>query len=299
MEISTEWTQWTPSYDPRRMNGAVVAEDEHGRLIETADCGQRCPGCGLCCAGYRDVVTADYAGTEGFEGNLRLGRGGLIQLEDSLWYRVAACGESCPGYGRCCRPVKQRHRPETVADARHILLEDNATWRWQMQEALLILAHEGTSEAVNVLETFMPLAHTRIAGFAECALDEGRYFATVPRNAEEAEAMMKRKVLDRWEERAVEAYGKIEELEYELGPLRYEVEIAQRLLDKAQDEAARQTWQTQMDVHQMLVDMAEGDLEEQREELALCEAMVAEMEADLTIERQEALQDMDDSKDLL
>jgi hypothetical protein len=35
------------------------------------------------------------------------------------------------------------------------------------------------------LEAFMLRAHTRLAGFVECALDEGRYFATIPHNAEE------------------------------------------------------------------------------------------------------------------
>lgn len=75
-----DWTQWIPPCDPRRVDGAIVTEDEHGRLIETADCGQRCPGCGLCCADYRDAIRADYAGTEEFEGNLKLGRGGLTGL---------------------------------------------------------------------------------------------------------------------------------------------------------------------------------------------------------------------------
>jgi hypothetical protein len=275
-----DWIHWVHPYDPRRVEGAAVAEDEHGRLIETADCGRRCPGCGVCCAGYRDVVTADYFGIEEFEGNLRFGCGGLIRLEQNLWYRVPQCGPSCPGYGRCCKPFDLRQRPETVADAHRILLEDETSQRWQMQEALLILAHEGEREAVAVLEAFMPRAHTRVAGFAECALDEGRFFATVPRNAEEAQQMKKREILDRWEERAVDAYGKIEELESELGNRRYEAEIAQRLLDKAKDQSARETWQTQVDVLQMLVHMTESDLEEQREELALCEAMVAEMEAD-------------------
>ena len=143
-EKTMHWTQWTPPCDPRRMDGAIVHEDEHGRLIETADCGQRCPGCGLCCADYRDTITADYAGTEEFEGNLKLGRGGLIRLEENVWYRVPHCGPSCPGYERCCRPFQLRRRPETVADARRILLEDDASQRWEMQESLLILAHEGT-----------------------------------------------------------------------------------------------------------------------------------------------------------
>ena len=295
VEIGVDWTPWLPPYDPRRVENAAVIEDEHGRMIEEADCGQRCPGCGLCCTGYRDVLTSDYAGGEEFEGNLKLGRGGLIKLEGNLWYRIPDCGPSCPGYGRCCRPFELRQRPGTVADARRILLEDDTSKKWEIRESLLILAHEGTAEAVQVLETFMPRAHTRIAGFAECALDEGRFFASIPRNAEEAEAMMKRKVLDRWEERSVEAYGRVEELERELEPLRYEVEIARRLLDKAQDEAARQTWQIQVDIHQMFVDQTEGDLEEQRAELALCEAMVAEMEADQGISLMDEFFNPDDS----
>ena len=59
-------------YDPRWGDAATVIQDEHGRLIETADCGVRCPGCGICCEGCRDVITADYAGVEEYEGNLKL-----------------------------------------------------------------------------------------------------------------------------------------------------------------------------------------------------------------------------------
>ncbi|PKO20928.1 MAG: hypothetical protein CVU38_17540 [Chloroflexi bacterium HGW-Chloroflexi-1] len=277
-----DWTPWMPSYDPRLGDGATVVEDTHGRLIETADCGVRCPGCGICCAGYRDVVVADYEGVEEFEGNLKLGRGGLIRLENGAWYRSATCGEACPGYEQCCQPFDLRQRPETVADARRVLLEDEASPRWQMQEALLILAHEGTAEAVDGLEAFMPRAHTRLAGFAECALDEGRYFATVPRNAEEERTMLKREVLQAWEERAIEAQGQIWDfLEPKLARAQYELEIAQRLLAKAPDEAPRQTWQTQVDVLEMLVGVSEGDLARQQDEVALCETMIAEIEADL------------------
>ena len=280
MDNPVEWTQWVPPRDPRRLDGKKVTEDEHGRLIESADCGLCCPGCGICCAGYRDRITADYAGAEEFEGNLKPGHGGLVPLEGSLWHRVSTCGEPCPGYGRCCPPFEQRHRPETVANARRVLF-DGASPRWQMQEALLILAHEGTAEAVEVLESFMPRAHTRLAGFAECALDEGRCFASVPRNAEEARVLMKREVRAKWEDRAVEAYGKTEDVEAELERLRYEVEIAQRLLDKAQDEAARENWRTKVDVLEMLAQEAEGNREAQQREVALCDAMVAEIDADL------------------
>jgi hypothetical protein len=256
-------------------------EDEHGRLLETADCGQRCPGCGICCDGYRDRITFDFAGQDEFEGNLQFVRGNLVKLESGQLYRQPSCGESCPGYGRCCQPFEQRQRPETTSDATRILLESEVTWRWQMQEALLILAHDGSDEAVEVLESYMPRAHARIKGFAECALDEGRFFASVPRNAEEAEQMMKREVLRAWQDRAVEAFSKIEELAPELERTQYELEIAQRLLDKAQDDADRETWQTQVDVLIMLVQRTEGKLAEQEQEQELCDTMVAEIEADL------------------
>ena len=98
--------------------------------------------------------------------------------------------------------------------------------------------------------------------------------------------MMKRKVLQAWEDRAISAQSKIEEsLEPELERLRYELEIAQRLLVKAQDEAARETWQTQVDVLQMVIGMTESEMTEQQEELSLCEAMIAEIKADLTADQ--------------
>jgi hypothetical protein len=282
MDCATGWQRWLLSFDPRLVDGANVTQDEHGRWIKFADCGTRCPGCGLCCAGYRDVISADYAGVEEYEGNLKHGRGGLVKLEEGSWYRSATCGESCPGYGQCCQPYALRQRPETVTDARRILLEDIAAPRWAMEEALLTLAHDGTTGAVETLEMFIPIAHTRLAGFTECALDEGRYFATVPRNAEEERRMMKQEVRQVWEDRAVAAQGRLwEDLEPQLARQSYELEIARRLLAIAPDEAARQSWQTQVDVLGMLVGIAEGDLAEQQEELALCDAMVAEIEADL------------------
>jgi hypothetical protein len=99
--------------------------------------------------------------------------------------------------------------------------------------------------------------------------------------------MLKREILASWERRAADAYSKIEELEYDAERFRYETEIAQRLLDKALDDAARETWRIQVDVLQMMADMAEGDLAERQEELALCDAMIAEIEADLAAEQPE------------
>jgi len=95
MNNTPVWQRWLPPYDPRLVDGANVTQDEHGRLIEAADCGTRCPGCGLCCAGYRDVITADtYAGVEEYEDNLKLTRGGLV-----LQRNIGQSGESGqPGF---------------------------------------------------------------------------------------------------------------------------------------------------------------------------------------------------------
>jgi hypothetical protein len=93
---------------------------------------------------------------------------------------------------------------------------------------------------------------------------------------------MKQKILVAWEERAIRAQSKIdEELEPELERFRYEEEITHRLLAKAPDESARQTWQTQMDVLDMMITTTESELIEQQEELTLCKAMIGEIEADL------------------
>ncbi len=48
---NVDWTPYIPPFDPRRLEGTTLQEDRHGRLVETADCGTRCPGCGLCCNG--------------------------------------------------------------------------------------------------------------------------------------------------------------------------------------------------------------------------------------------------------
>lgn len=93
---------------------------------------------------------------------------------------------------------------------------------------------------------------------------------------------LKQEVRQAWEERVIETQTKIwETIEPELARWQYEMMIAQRLLSKAQDQVSRETWQTQVDVYQMLVIQAENDLEKEQEELALCEAMIAEIDADL------------------
>jgi hypothetical protein len=96
-------------YDPRWGDSATVIQDEHGRMIESADCGIRCPGCGICCACYRDVITADYAGVEEYDGNLKLVRGGLVKQEGGQWYRSATLRRGMSGL-RAVLPAVQPTR---------------------------------------------------------------------------------------------------------------------------------------------------------------------------------------------
>ena len=97
--------------------------------------------------------------------------------------------------------------------------------------------------------------------------------------------MLKQRVRQNWEDRACEIQSRIdEELRPELERRQYELEVARRLLEKAADEAARETWRIQVDVFEMLVGMAEGEIEEQLQEMALCDAFIAEIDADLASE---------------
>ena len=101
-----------------------------------------------------------------------------------------------------------------------------------------------------------------------------------------------------WEERAAEAQGQIwDSIEPHLERLRYEYEIARRVLAQAPDETAQTTWQTQVDVLYMMIGRAEGDLAEQQAEVALCEAMIAEIEADLAQDVDESIDNQKDSPD--
>ncbi len=92
---------------------------------------------------------------------------------------------------------------------------------------------------------------------------------------------MKRNVLQGYKDRVERARAEIEETELNLEQYRYEQEIARRLLAKAQDEQARQTWQLQVDVMDMMIIPDEDRQGKAQEDLVLCQAMIAEIEADL------------------
>jgi hypothetical protein len=278
------WEKWRAPYDPRQVNGTTVSEDEFGRMAETADCGISCPGCGICCLGYRDPVSDEYQGVEEFNLNLKAisQRGRIVDLGENCIYRGTHCDPKCPGYGRCCRPNELRVYPRNVKQARDILLDLNDATRWEIEGALLRLAHEGTDEAVEVLGQFQPKAHTRLVGFAECALEEGRYFNTIPRSEEERVLMLKREVLRQCEERICQAEAEMNEnVLPEIERLKYELEVVRRVKGKFIGKPVDVDWQAQADALEMQIGTHQEKLEELRGEIYRNESILAEIERDI------------------
>jgi len=94
--------------------------------------------------------------------------------------------------------------------------------------------------------------------------------------------------LQAWEDRAIAAQTKIDdEISPDLERRQYEMEIARRLLEQAQDDAARETWRIQVDVLETMIGIAENNLAEEQQELVLCEAMIAAIEAELAADQPE------------
>lgn len=70
---------------------------------------------------------------------------------------------------------------------------------------------------------------------------------------------IKQTVLQGWQNRMQRARDTLAELESELAGQQYELEIAQRVLAKAQNETDRETWRIQVDILSMIA----GQTEEQ------------------------------------
>jgi len=92
---------------------------------------------------------------------------------------------------------------------------------------------------------------------------------------------MKCQVRESFEDRLIEMEVEIdEEILPEIDRLRYELEIARRVMEKTGDNS-EEVWRTQVDVYEMLVGQAEGRLEELRRDIDRYEAMIVEIDVDL------------------
>lgn len=91
----------------------------------------------------------------------------------------------------------------------------------------------------------------------------------------------KQTVLQSWQGRLERAREALAELENELACQQYELQITERVRAKAPSEAERDDWRIQVDVLSMIVGQTEGRIEEEQAEIALCTAMLAELNSDL------------------
>jgi len=280
------WIPWKPPDDPRLVDGVNVIQDERGRMIEFADCGQRCPGCGMCCSGYRDLVVENDRGIPEFELNLTAikMRKGLVKVNESILYHGASCNRDCPGYGRCCLPFEQRQRPQTLADSRQVLLEDMNAQRWEMQLALLQLAHDGSPTAIETLYEFQPLAHARLQGLVESALREGESVSDAQSSSVDDRRTAQQAVFDHYVSRAAMIQAEIEdEIEPELARLQYEIEIIQRLHGKAVNVQERDDWQMQLDTLEMDIARSRDKKAERETDLRSIDKVLDEIRTDMKV----------------
>jgi hypothetical protein len=284
MNNESRWSPWAPMSDPRLSDGVITTEDEYGRLIVSADCGLRCPGCGICCQGYHDALTVSDRGTQEFEMNLWAPEEELVPLDNDTYYQPVLCGPSCPGYGRCCPPLELRDLPSNLAEASEVLLEREDSQRWEIEAALMFLAHAGTVEAIQILEDYLPNAHAKVSMLAEIAWDEGMAFAPESFSSDRTELLKRESVLWSWEERLADRqYAIDEQIRPALKQHRYEVEVMQRVLGSVEDPEERALWEDELaDLHEHIAEL-HRDLEYFKQEIELCKTML--LAIDLDIER--------------
>jgi len=98
------------------------------------------------------------------------------------------------------------------------------------------------------------------------------------------ELAIKETVLQQREKRAKRARKKLARLGNRVEHERYELEIARRLLPKATDEDSRDAWRIHVEALESVVTFTEGCIAGELAELALCDAMLAEIRADLGAE---------------
>jgi hypothetical protein len=131
----------------------------------------------------------------------------------------------------------------------------------------------------------MPGSNNRLFGFAECALEEGRYFNTVPRSEEERVLMLKREVMQQYEERICDSQAEIdEELIPEIERLEYELEVVRRIKEMNLGKVEETDWQAQVEVIELLIGTHQVKLEEIQREIYRNESSLAEIERDIVEE---------------
>jgi len=151
--------------------------------------------------------------------------------------------------------------------------------------ALIALAHLGVKEANEVIADFIfnlnDILVKDLRSWAEIALDEGEFMASVPKNAAEEERMLKESVYQDYLERFAELSGKIEDAEEDIGQRKYEYEVVKRLKKKAKTPDEKEHWDLEEMAHHDILVWEENRKARWEEELETVSSILAEIEAEL------------------
>lgn len=96
--------------------------------------------------------------------------------------------------------------------------------------------------------------------------------------------MIKLQLFFNWQLTLFNAQGAIQDLERNLEYQQYKYDVFNRILENAQDEAAREDWQMYLDFTQADIATIEEDLKTQRQEVTRCNTVLAVIKADLDAE---------------
>lgn len=155
----------------------------------------------------------------------------------------------------------------------------------EKKRALTTLAHLGIKEANEVIADFAFSLNKKSArelfDWANLALEEGGYLASVPKNPSEEERMLKEAVHREYMDRFFELQAEIEGVEEDVARRKYEYEVAKRLKKKAEDVEEKERWDIEESVQHDLLIWEESRKERLEEELKTVVAMAGEMNTEI------------------
>lgn len=186
--------------------------------------------------------------------------------------------------------TKALKKPEKISVPQEIrklrkVLESLGTDIEEKKGALIALAHLGVKEANEVIDDFVFNLNDNLVSdlrsWAEIALDEGEFMASVPRNAAEEERMLKEVVYQDYLDRFAELSGKMEDAEEDIGQRKYEYEVVKRLKKKAKTPDEKEHWGLEEMAHHDILVWEENRRARWGEELDTVSSILAEIEAEL------------------
>ena len=185
------------------------------------------------------------------------------------------------------KAIKKQEKPTAPQQIEKLrkVLEGLDTDIEEKKSALMALAHMGVKEANEVIaDLIVSLSGSLVEdlrSWAEIALDEGEFMASVPKNAAEEERMLKEFVYQDYLERFAGLSGKIEDAEEDIGQRKYEYEVVKRLKKKARTPDEKEHWGLEEMAHHDILVWEENRRAGWEEELETASSILAEIEAEL------------------